>query len=575
MKIQLGWTAGAVLCGAVASAQSVATELCHQVGTGADDHMGYATSALDDVDGDGFDDVAVGMPLSDSSGLTNNGRVAVLSGRDGAWIYAIDGVGAGENFGYALDAVGDVDGDSVRDLIVGAPFFSEASSNGGRAVVLSGANGALVANFSGPVGSRMGTAVAGLPDMNGDGIADIAIGAPYANYGGPSSGRVWAFPGGVWTGAGTFDGTPGDLLGSAIDGIDDFDGDGVGDLIIGAPFADPTGASSGRAYVISGASGGVLRSFDGATANDQLGYAVAGLDDWNGDGLSEVAIGAPNDDGYVLDGGELRVFPGAPAGAAPAALHTIQGGQVGMHFAWSLARSGDASGDGIDDLLVGTPFFNGVAADSGYAAVIDNATGLGISLFLGNSGGDSFGWSVAPAGDVNGDGWPDYVIGAHGENGGGDWDGGVWVYTSRVCSVTAYCWPKTNSLGCIPLIDAEGLPLVSGGVDHFAVKASQVRNQRNGMLIWSLSPAALPFAGGTLCVGAPIHRTPIQDSLGSALPADDCTGTYAFEFTQAYMASKSIAGGTTVYCQFWSRDPGFAPPNNVGLTAGLSFTPCP
>ena len=140
-------------------------------------------------------------------------------------------------------------------------------------------------------------------------------------------------------------------------------------------------------------------------------------------------------------------------------------------------------------------------------------------------------------------------------------------------SIASYCTAKVNSLGCLPSIGSSGLPSQSGP-DDFYVTASGVRNRKLGMMLWSRAPDASPFFGGTLCVHDPIHRTPGQDSGGSA-SGNDCTGSYAFHFSQGYMLQQLLGANTTVYAQFWSRDPGFAPPNNVGLTNGLQFTICP
>ena len=136
-----------------------------------------------------------------------------------------------------------------------------------------------------------------------------------------------------------------------------------------------------------------------------------------------------------------------------------------------------------------------------------------------------------------------------------------------------YCTAKTNSLGCVPSITSRGTPSRTGP-DNFTIGATQVRNRKLGILLWSHGSAATPFFGGTLCVAQPFHRTAGQDSGGSAT-GDDCTGVYSYSFTQAYMAQHSLGEGTTLYAQFWMRDPGFPVPNNIGLTNGMKFTICP
>jgi hypothetical protein len=136
--------------------------------------------------------------------------------------------------------------------------------------------------------------------------------------------------------------------------------------------------------------------------------------------------------------------------------------------------------------------------------------------------------------------------------------------------VTIYCTAKTNSLGCTPAIGSIGQPSKSAGA--FVVTASNVLNQRNGLLFWGTAQSSAPFQGGFKCVASPTVRTPLTSSGGSALPANDCSGQYAFTFTTAYMNSYGIAAGDTIDCQFWSRDP--ASVATSGLTNALEFTVC-
>lgn len=138
--------------------------------------------------------------------------------------------------------------------------------------------------------------------------------------------------------------------------------------------------------------------------------------------------------------------------------------------------------------------------------------------------------------------------------------------------IESYGVAKTNSLGCAPVIGASGLPRASGD-DAFFVTAARVRAGLTGLLLWSLAPAATPFGGGTLLVGAPITRTSPQ-AAGAAGPSDTCVGTYAFRFTHAYFAAHGLAPGTTVHCQWWSRDPALAL-DPIGLTDALRFTVIP
>lgn len=142
------------------------------------------------------------------------------------------------------------------------------------------------------------------------------------------------------------------------------------------------------------------------------------------------------------------------------------------------------------------------------------------------------------------------------------------------CSPIAdYCTAKLNSQGCAPVIGASGMPRLTGP-DAFFLTAVDVLSGKNGLIFWGLAPAALPFGGGTLCVQPPLVRTGVQNSGGNP-PPTDCSGAYSCHFSQSYMAAHGMAAGLPFYAQYWSRDPGFTPPDNVGLTAGVQFTVCP
>ncbi|MBI5435269.1 MAG: PD40 domain-containing protein [Planctomycetes bacterium] len=137
---------------------------------------------------------------------------------------------------------------------------------------------------------------------------------------------------------------------------------------------------------------------------------------------------------------------------------------------------------------------------------------------------------------------------------------------------TRYCTAKANSLGCVPRIAHSGAPLL-GGADEFFVTATGVLSNKSGLFFFGASSASLPFGGGTLCVQPPLVRTNVANSLGGVTL--DCSGSYSFHFTQMYAVAHGVAAGTTLHGQFWSRDPGFSPPQNVGLTDALRFTFAP
>ncbi len=141
--------------------------------------------------------------------------------------------------------------------------------------------------------------------------------------------------------------------------------------------------------------------------------------------------------------------------------------------------------------------------------------------------------------------------------------------------VTTYCTAKVHSLGCTPVITSAGYPSAAS-LDSFHITASQVRPNTRGLLLWSLTPAATPFGGGTLCLGAPTQTGAVVASGsygGTSGPCD--LGQFAYHMSQSFLAANALASGTTAYAQFLARDNGFAPPNNVALTDAIRFTVAP
>jgi hypothetical protein len=148
---------------------------------------------------------------------------------------------------------------------------------------------------------------------------------------------------------------------------------------------------------------------------------------------------------------------------------------------------------------------------------------------------------------------------------------------ARDCSPTgsfSYCVPKQSSIGCVPAIGASGTASSSSG-QPFDIQAGGVLNRKNGLLTYSVTGEALtPFGGGFLCVAPPLKRTPVQLSGGTPPPTWDCTGKFHFDFNAWIQSSidPALVAGQEVWAQYWYRDPGFAAPNNIGLTDAVEFT---
>lgn len=189
--------------------------------------------------------------------------------------------------------------------------------------------------------------------------------------------------------------------------------------------------------------------------------------------------------------------------------------------------------------------------------------GIKFNLLL---GGHKSGVIVYPAGDqANYLAGLSYVNIHTVMNPGGEIRGQIIAGCSNPSS---YCTAKVNSQGCTPAIGSSGLPSTTG-TDNFHVTCANVINNKNGLMFWGTAPKIqAPFHGGTMCVMSPTIRTPVQGSAGNA-PPDDCSGTYDYFFSQAYMSAQGLNTGSLVYCEYWYRDP--ADPQTVGLSNGLQF----
>jgi len=305
-------------------------------------------------------------------------------------------------FGFAVARTGDVDGDGEGDFVVGGPTERDGE---GSAYVISGATGETLFGFSSATGSGLfGSAVAGLGDTNGDGVRDVAVGAP--SEGASEEGRVYVFSGSTGeTLRLFFSPVPeiGGAFGTAVDPANDVDGDGVSDVLIGAP-----GEYVGLTYVFSGANGSLLFAFEQCCAElSGFGKTVTGVGDVTGDGVPDLAVGSPQA-GF---GGNARVFDGA----AGMQVRFMEGSDPDQSGAFGSALQGirDVNGNGVRDLLIGAP----LAFAGGRAHLHEGASGTRLRTLQSPnetlSGG--FGRAVDYTRDLDGDGTVEVVVGAPGE----------------------------------------------------------------------------------------------------------------------------------------------------------------
>ncbi len=392
----------------------------------AGDNFGWVGADLGDLNGDGVDDYGV-TAITDSTGGPLAGRAYVFSGADGSTLNTIDGV-AGELMGYSMASAGDVDADGTPDYIVGAPGFSAITPTPlGRALVLSGADHSLIHEFAPAVLTRMGTAVSGAGDVDGDGHDDLIVGAENASDSKELAGRVTVFSGADGSELWSRDGKHAwDLLGSAVDVIGDVTGDGVPDQVAGAWGATgrdggaAPGSGRGEAYVLSGADGSVVHTLKPTgDAENFARFFARRAGDVDGDGTPDV---------FVADYAAGRGGPGGssatPGGGTPVngtgAFYVFSGdtgkrilvekGVVAGEGLGPGRAIGDVSGDGTPDLLVAAWGSSEGAPSAGTVRIYSGVDGEVLRTITSTTPGEFLGVDALAVGDIDGDGQSDYLL---------------------------------------------------------------------------------------------------------------------------------------------------------------------
>jgi len=423
-------------------------------GQAAGDAAGTAVTGTGDVDGDGRDDLAVGAP-GDDQAASDAGSVHLflapfagavsLAEADLTWTGPAEEAAAGTR----LAAPGDLDGDGQAELIVAAPGADTVyvvSWSGAATPLALGSAASHV--LEGTTGSSAGEALGGAGDRDGDGVADLLVGAPYLEDQGKPLGGLHLVAGplaavvdlagdGVRTLVGE---SSYDLAGVAVAWVGDLDGDGLDEVLVGAPRDDHDDTDSGSAYLLLGDSGPVDladadASIRGHGATEYLGEAVAGAGDVDGDGHADFLVGAPGADVNASNDGAAYLFTSLPSGSvsASSADAVLHGEDASDRAGGALAGAGDVDGFGHDDLLIGADRQGSAAAYGGAAYVVSGPVSGTFDLggaearLRGAGSYDYAGAAVAGAGDTDWDGRGDVVVGAIGEDSGGSGAGMAYL----------------------------------------------------------------------------------------------------------------------------------------------------
>jgi hypothetical protein len=421
-------------------------------GIAAFDRSGRSVSSAGDINGDGIDDLIIGAFGANPNGNTFAGASYVVFGGNGVGSssnlnlsalngsngFVINGIAAFDRLGISVSSAGDINGDGIDDLMIGA-FGADPNGNtfagasyvvfGGNGVgsssnlnlsALNGSNGFVINGIA--ASDFSGISVSSAGDINGDGIDDLIVGAYGADPNGNGyAGESYVVFGGSGVGSSgnlnlsALNGSNGfvingitayDFSGISVSSAGDINGDGIDDLIVGAYRADPNGNSAaGASYVVFGGSGvGSSGSFNlsalngsngfvinGIAANDRSGVSVSSAGDINGDGIDDLIIGASAADpnGNTFAGASYVVFGGSGVGSSGSLnLSTLNGSNgfvingiaAGDGSGGSVSSAGDINGDGIDDLIIGASAAdpNGNSA-AGASYVVFGGSGVGSS----------------------------------------------------------------------------------------------------------------------------------------------------------------------------------------------------
>ena len=420
-----------------------------RLGDRAGGRFGASVATAGDTDGDGFADMVIGAPGSGSE-LHVTGRALVFAGsRSGpgtepAW--EVQESATRKSFGDSVATAGDVNGDGFGDLLIGAPGLDGETPDSGQVLLYHGsAHGPTSlpdwSDAGGQVGAEYGFSLGSAGDVNGDGFDDVIAGAWLYDAGNIDDGKAFVFHGSrdglettpSWT-ADANQSTAG--FGRSVAAAGDVNGDGFSDVIVGAYLYSHTNLNEGRAFVFHGSEQG-LSAEPSWVANgnrDQawFGFSVATAGDVNGDGFSDVLVSTINHtSGFPLEG-RTSLFLGSRNGLRAIPSWSFTSRQSGARLGWAVATAGDVNGDGFSDVVTSTWLFDNGQLNEGKVFLFYGSL-LGLSLFPsweveGNQDRARLGWSVGTAGDVNGDGFSDLIIGAPGFDRGEPNEGAAFLY---------------------------------------------------------------------------------------------------------------------------------------------------
>ncbi|MGG7660905.1 T9SS type A sorting domain-containing protein [Dyadobacter sp. BHUBP1] len=407
--------------------------------------LGFSVSTAGDVNGDGYSDVLVGAPKYDN-GQADEGAAFLYPGTAGGISLAatvLECNQANAQMGYSVSNAGDINKDGFSDIMVGVPYYDASVSNEGVVMIYKGSANGLVTNSPSvfkldQAEANLGISVAMAGDVNGDGYSDMLAGAHQFDNGQSNEGvgvLILGVPNGL--GAVTFleCNQPNAMMGFAVASAGDVDGDGFSDVMAGARLYSNGQALEGAAFVFKGSVNGLITANPTIIESNQIdarfGHALSSAGDVNGDGFSDIALGAYQYDKGSNNEGVVMIYFGSPNQINTIPDQILEGDQIEAQFGFSVACAGDVNADGFADLIVGARYYDKGQNNEGAAFIYQGSRdGLvpATSVLESNQGDAWLGSAVAPAGDVNGDGFSDVLVGSYAFDHGQKDEGSVFVW---------------------------------------------------------------------------------------------------------------------------------------------------
>ena len=395
-------------------------------------NFGFAVSGGGDINNDGFDDIVVSAPYFDAGSLDEGKVFCYLgnaSGLDTIHSSSAEGNQISALFGSSVEIIKDYNADGFDDLIIGAPLFDHTLIDEGRVYLFKGKSTGI--NFlpikiydGGQTSCKMGSDISS-GDINGDGLTDVCFSAPYFDEGFTDQGKAWIYINSI-SGFGTtpfFTKTGSQMnsnFGFSLDLTGDINGDGHGDIIIGEPGFDNAFSNSGKTYLFFG---NVLImdaiadwTYEGGQTESKLGYSVSDAGDINQDGFHDVIVGQPLYDNGSTDEGRILLFNGNNTGLNLIPNWTSEPNIISAQYGFSVKDIGDINGDDYPDFMTGAIKNEYTITDEGSVDIFFGSR-MGMEKYpngylKGGQTNSQFGFSISGAGDLNGDGFADIVIGA-------------------------------------------------------------------------------------------------------------------------------------------------------------------